>query len=214
MIIVIFANGELHMAGEVQAVLSSAGLVIAADGGARHSLGLGVIPQVVIGDLDSLTENDLEEMADKGSKIIRHPARKDHTDLELALQYAVKEKPDEIVVLGALGNRWDQTLANLLLPAGDKFSQTIIRLIDGRQEINLIRSGKVLEIRGQAGDIVSLIPLWGEAAGITTQGLEYPLENGVLEFGSTTGISNVLTGEKAIVHVSQGLLACVVIHTS
>jgi thiamine pyrophosphokinase len=214
MVIVIFANGELHITAEVLSVLNSAGIVVAADGGAAHCLNLGIIPQAIIGDLDSFSENDLARMVSKGSKIIRHPARKDHTDLELALQYAISREPDEIIILGALGKRWDQTLANLLLPAGEQFSQAIIRLIDGRQEINLIRPEQDLHINGQIGDTVSLIPLYGDASGITTEGLEYPLVNGDLLFGSTKGISNVLVDNSAKVAVTKGILVCVVIHTS
>jgi thiamine pyrophosphokinase len=209
---VIFANGELNKTSVVDDVLKASGLIIAADGGARHCLDLGITPQVVIGDLDSLSASDLEDLKNQGSSIIRHPSRKDHTDLELALLYALQSEAEEIIVLGALGKRWDQTLANLLLPAGEEFSQTTIRLVDGHQEINLIRPGKTLEIRGRAGDIVSLIPLWGDADGITTRGLEYPLENGSLKFASTRGISNVLLEQKAQVKLNQGLLICVLIH--
>jgi thiamine pyrophosphokinase len=214
MIIVIFANGELHVTGEVLAAINSANAILAADGGASHCLKLGIIPQAVIGDFDSLSNDKLDRMADKGSKIIRYPARKDHTDLELALQYAVRQNPEEIIILGALGKRWDQTLANLLLPAGEQYAATTIRLIDGIQEINLIRPEKELVINGEIGDTVSLIPLWGDASGITTEGLEYALVNDRLEFGSTKGISNVLVEKRAKVSISNGILVCVVIHST
>jgi thiamine pyrophosphokinase len=187
-------------------------IVIAADGGTVHCRRLGIIPDVVIGDFDSLDEPELLAAQKDGAQLIRHPARKDFTDLELALRYAVERGAQEILVLGALGNRWDQSLANLLLSAADSLASVNITLLDWPQEIRLVRPGRSLEIQGNPGDTVSLIPLGIQPLGITTQGLEYPLDNETLEFGGTRGISNVLLGETASVTLKEGLLLCVLIH--
>jgi thiamine pyrophosphokinase len=187
-------------------------IVIAADGGTVHCQRLGIIPDVVIGDFDSLDEPELLAAQKDGAQLIRHPARKDFTDLELALRYAVERGAQEILVLGALGNRWDQSLANLLLPAADSLASVNITLLDWPQEIRLVRPGRSLEIQGNPGDTVSLIPLGIQPLGITTQGLEYPLDNETLEFGGTRGISNVLLRETASVTLKEGLLLCVLIH--
>jgi thiamine pyrophosphokinase len=187
-------------------------VIIAADGGARHCLRLGITPDVVIGDFDSLDDPELAALEKAGAQFIRHPARKDYTDLELALRYAVEQGAREIRVLGALGARWDQSLANLLLPAIDIFAAANITLVDGPQEIYLVRPEKGLEIQGSPGDTVSLIPLGGKPLGINTHGLEYPLHNESLEFGGTRGISNVLLSKTASVTLKEGLLLCVVIH--
>jgi thiamine pyrophosphokinase len=187
-------------------------IVIAADGGTVHCRRLGIIPDVVIGDFDSLDEPELLAAQKDGAQLIRHPARKDFTDLELALRYAVERGAQEILVLGALGNRWDQSLANLLLSAADSLASVNITLLDWPQEIRLVRPGRSLEIQGNPGDTVSLIPLGIQPLGITTQGLEYPLDNESLEFGGTRGISNVLLGETASVTLKEGLLLCVLIH--
>jgi thiamine pyrophosphokinase len=209
---IIFANGVLNMSSQVTAEIEASDLILAADGGAKHCHSLGVKPYMIIGDFDSLDEDEIEMFRKQGTKIIRHPSRKDQTDLELALLYAIEMGEEEVLVLGALGKRWDQTLANLLLPASKNFDHIVIRLIDGQQEINLIRSGQELILKGHPGDTVSLIPLWGDASGITTSGLEYPLNNETLIFGSTRGISNVLGGEEAFVSLKQGLLVAVLIH--
>ena len=171
---VIIANGPLTQ----EPKFSSDDLLIAADGGARHCLELGLSPQVVIGDMDSLTAVEIKSLESAGSQIIRHPARKDFTDLELALSYAVERGADPVLVYAALGARWDQTLANLLLPAAKEFASTRIRLVDGAQEIQLLRGGELLEITGSPGDTVSLVPVVGDASGITTEGLEYALLEG------------------------------------
>jgi thiamine pyrophosphokinase len=209
---VVFANGILSDPQKSLSYIRPDDILIAADGGATHCHALGLTPDVVIGDFDSLEPGQLESLKAGGAEIIRHPARKDFTDLELALEYAKNIGATQILVMAALGNRWDQTLANLLLPAAKGFSSVDIRLIDGPQEILLVKTGQKVVIHGRAGDVFSLIPLYGDARGITTKGLEYPLENGTLLFGSTRGISNVLVGDTAEIFLQEGLLIGVLIH--
>ena len=209
---VIFANGTLNDPHQTLAAIQPGDTLIAADGGARHCRRLGLTPGMVIGDFDSLSEDELAQLEEAGTQVVRYPARKDFTDLELALQHAVWLGADEILVFGALGARWDQTLANLLLPAAPGLEHVRIRLLDGPQEIALLREGEALTINGQAGDTVSLVPLGGHAQGITTTGLEYPLADGTLYFGATRGISNVMLGEQATVRLEDGLLLCTIIH--
>jgi len=207
---VIFANGLIPNPNLALAALQPGDVIIAADGGAHHCQQLGVTPAAVIGDFDSLSPSELS--AFQAAALIRYPARKDFTDLELALHYALEQGATEMLVLGALGARWDQTLANLLMPAHASFSAVRIRMLDGAQEITLIRPGETLEIAGRPGDTVSLIPLGGDAAGITTHGLEYPLADESLFFGATRGVSNVLLATHAAISLREGLLMCVLIH--
>ncbi|OGO37498.1 MAG: thiamine diphosphokinase, partial [Chloroflexi bacterium RBG_16_57_11] len=188
---VIFANGQLTR----PILLQPDDLVIAANGGTHHCLGLGIRPQVVIGDLDSVREDELEALSASGTQIITYPERKDFTDLELALLEAQKRGADRVLLLAALGRRWDQSLANILLPAA--LPELKITLLDDQQEIHFLRPGETLEITGQPGDTVSLIPLSGDAGGVFTHGLEYPLHREMLRFGSTRGISNVMLGNQA-----------------
>lgn len=209
---VIFANGILSDPNKVTQSIQPADVLIAADGGAHHCLALDLIPQLVIGDFDSLEPNELAILEGAGALVIRHPARKDFTDLELAIEHALTMGAEDILILGALGRRWDQTLANLLLPAAQGFSKVNIRLVDENQEILFIRGGNSVELLGSPGDTVSLIPLSADVLGITTRGLEYPLEKGTLLFGSTRGISNVLQENRAAVSVEEGSLMCVLIH--
>ena len=207
---IIFANSHLEKAPVVQ----PGDLIIAADGGARHCLALDLLPSVVIGDMDSIDSATEVRLEAAGVEIIRHPARKDYTDLELALIYAVERKASQVSISAALGNRWDQTLANLLLPALEDFEELVIRLIDGEQEIQLIKPGRPVMVRGAEGDTVSLVPIGGEVFGITTHGLEYPLQDGSLSLGSSRGISNVMLGKHAEISIGDGLLVCVHIHQS
>ena len=208
---VVFANGELNDPGGVASWIAEHDLLIAADGGARHCFALNLTPGVIIGDFDSLEPDQLKAFEQRGSRVIQHPARKDFTDLELALRYACEQGADEILVFGALGARWDQTLANLLLPAHPDLGSAQIRLIDANQEITLIRPGHTLYVRGLPGDTVSLIPVRGEVEGVSTQGLEYPLSDEALDFGATRGVSNVLLEPRAEIFIRKGLLLCILI---
>jgi thiamine pyrophosphokinase len=203
---VIFANGWLNQPVH----LLPDDYIISADGGTHHCLALGVIPRAVIGDLDSISEAELTMLKASGVSIVEYPTRKDFTDLELALQYAQELPADQIVILAALGARWDQTLANVLLPAAQTGAP--ISIVDGTQEIHYLRGAGMLQLYGQPGDTVSLIPLGGTAQGVATQQLEYPLHGETLHFGSTRGVSNVMMTHQASVTLQDGLLVCVVIH--
>jgi thiamine pyrophosphokinase len=208
---VIFANGEFGNVEDAQALLRPDDLVIAADGGTRHALAAGLVPHVVIGDLDSLTPDAQARVEAAGTRIIRFSPRKDETDLELALQYAAREGATQIVVLAALGGRLDQTIANLLLLALPDLQGLDVRIVEGPQTAFLIDSERdPPPIEGCPGDILSLIPLRGDAVGVTAEGVEWPLHDDTLRFGFARGVSNVLTGDLAHVRVRDGVLLCVV----
>ena len=202
---IIFANGRLETPPEI----TDGDLIIAADGGAINCLELGLLPSAVVGDMDSIDDATQRSLLESGCSLIRHPARKDYTDLELALDYAIEKGASKISIIAALGARWDQTLANLLLPASQKFIKQTICLVDGEQTIRIVRAGEPASISGKPGDTVSLIPVAGDAGGITTHGLEYPLEDGSLSFGGTRGISNVMQADRATVSLRRGILAIV-----
>lgn len=206
---IIFANGVLNNIRDIHEIILRDDLIIAADGGTTHCRALGIKPSIVVGDLDSLNPDYLEFLQKSDTEIISYPANKDQTDLELAIRKAIELGCDEILVLGALGARWDMTIANLLLPAASEFSKVTIRLIEGRQEIILLRGEGELTFKGKKGDIVSLVPLGKDAEGVTLQALEYPLKDDVLKFAATRGISNVLLEDTATVYLKKGLLLCI-----
>jgi len=207
---IIIANGQVHESDLGQSQVTPPDLIICANGGAGNALALGLSPDVVIGDLDSLDEGVRTRLEKTHCQFITHPTRKDETDLELAMKYAAEQGAHEILILGALGERLDHTLANVLLLALPELRSVRARILDGRQEAFLIWDETLIE--GQVGDILSLLPLTEEVSGIYTAGLEYPLENGTLCRGLTRGISNTLTTPRARVRVGQGLLLAVIIH--
>jgi thiamine pyrophosphokinase len=209
---IIFANGEFKDVQEARDLLRADDLLIAVDGGTRHTWEVGVDPQRVIGDLDSLTPAEQNRLRSTGAQIMSVPPRKDETDLELALLYAASEGAESIIVLAALGGRLDQTIANLFLLALPELDGIEVRVVEGPQVAFLIRDHALIE--GQPGDTVSLIPLAGDADGVVTEGLEWPLDGDTLRFGPARGVSNLLKLPQASVRVRQGLLLCIVTHAS
>ena len=207
---IIIANGQIHEGDFYRSLVAPTDLIICADGGASNAIALGLQPQVVIGDLDSLDSNLQAQLEADGCQVLAYPARKDETDLELALRYAIERGVDEILILGALGGRIDQTLANVLLLALPELRYVKAKILGGRQEVSLIRDAALIE--GQVGDTFSLLPLTEEVTGIYTEGLEYALENATLYLGPSRGISNVLTSSQARVRIDRGLLLAVVIN--
>ena len=203
---IIFANGALAHPHAARALIGPGDRLIAADGGAAHCLALGLTPHLVIGDFDSIAPADLDALQRAGAQLVRHPARKDQTDLGLALETAVREGATDVTILGGLGGRWDQTLANLLLPALPWLAQARVEIADGQQIIRYLRGPGQMALNGHPGDTLSLIALGAGAQGITTTGLEYPLTGGSLQPGSTLGISNTFTGPQATITLDSGLL--------
>jgi thiamine pyrophosphokinase len=206
---IIIANGELRNPAQVTALLQPDDLLIAADGGARHARALGLVPHIVVGDLDSLPPEERRALEQAGARFEIHSPHKDETDLELALRVAFREETHQAIITAALGARWDQSLANVLLLAHPDFSGLPIRIVDGADTLTVVRDQAT--VSGAPGDTLSLLPLAGDAEGVTLTGLEYPLSDAVLRFGSTIGVSNVLVEPQAAISVRHGSL--LVIHT-
>ncbi len=208
----IFANGTYPNSPPVSDLVRADDLIIAVDGGTRHAWDADVDPQLVVGDLDSLDSQERARLKSTGTDVVSFSSRKDQTDLELALVHAASAGVQEIVIVGALGGRVDQTIANLLLLSLPELIGRDVRVVHGPQDVFVIRDEA--SIQGRPGDTVSLIPLAGDAVGVSTEGLEWTLDDETLHFGRARGVSNVLTEEPASVRVGQGLLLCVVMHKS
>jgi thiamine pyrophosphokinase len=203
----IFVNGELGRGDRLKAKISSSDWIVAVDAGYRHLKVVGLKPDLVLGDLDSLSEMDLQEIQQAKIPIQRFPPAKDETDLELALNAALDRGCRIIRIACAGGGRLDQLLANLALLARPDLAEIDLRIEDGVTEAFLIRSEIVLT--GDPGDIVSLLPVGGQASGVVTEGLLYPLHSESLWSYRTRGISNVMQTNQARIQVRDGILLCV-----
>lgn len=199
--VLIFANGELPNLEAARRLVHAEDIIICADGGARHVIELGLTPHVIMGDMDSLPHGF--EPSDK-TQIIKFPADKNETDLELAMDHALSLKPAELIILAAFGGRLDQTLGNIALIANPKLRDCDVRLHDGVEEAFFCWDQ--VKVKGRSADIVSLIPWGGEVSGIVTENLRWPLHDEILYPQKTRGISNEMLGTEASVKIKTGLL--------
>jgi len=201
---VIAVNGTISEYAAVTAQLRADDYLIGADGGTLHLLAMERRPHVIVGDLDSLPADILDDLVAQGVHIERHRRDKDQTDLELALERAIADGATEVILIGALGGRLDQTLANLLILAQRAWTAPI-RLVEGDQVAEILHGPGALKLHGQPGATVSLIPLSAVVTGITYRGLRYPLENATLAFGSTRGVSNEFDELTATISIDDGM---------
>jgi thiamine pyrophosphokinase len=205
--VVVVAGGAPPRADAALAVPQGAH-VIAADGGLEHAHALGLKVAAAIGDFDSVGQAALDVATSAGSRLVRHPAEKDATDLELALDAALERRPARILVLGGDGGRLDHVLATLLLLAAGRYAEVEIDALIGPAQVHVIRGERGFP--GEPGRLVSLLALHGRAEGVWTEGLAYPLAGETLEAGSSLGVSNVFTSETARVRVDSGVVLAIV----
>jgi len=184
-------------------------LVIAADSGFDHADMLGLKVDVLVGDLDSISPRGLREAEQSGVEIQRHPIDKDQTDLELALDVALRRQCAKLLVLGSGGGRRDHELANVLLLASTRFAG--VEIDAWQAEVTLAIVHRPRSFRWAPGDNVTLLPIGGPVTGIVTEGLRYPLQGETLEAGTSRGVSNVVDATLASISVDTGVL--LVMHT-
>jgi len=187
--------------------LPECGYVIAADSGVDRALALGLHVDRAIGDFDSVSPAGLAAAEAAGAVIERYPAAKDATDLELALDAAISLEPSHILVIGDAAGRLDHLLGSILLLGDARYAGATVDAYLGGNRISVIRGQRTLS--GSPGEIVSLLPAHGPAAGVTTRGLEYPLHDETLTPGTTRGVSNVFTAAEAQITVVNGCLVAV-----
>jgi thiamine pyrophosphokinase len=201
--VVVVAGGEAPTAASARTVPAGAP-VVAADGGLEHALALGLTVTVAVGDFDSASPEAVAAVEQAGARVERHPAAKDATDLELALDVALGLTPERVLVLAGVGERLDHLLSALLLIAGPRYAGIEIDARIGRSLTHVVREERTLQ--GAPGELVSLVPVHGPAMGVRTEGLVYPLDGETLEPGSTRGVSNLFANDTARVELERGVV--------
>lgn len=210
---VVVANGDVPVTTQLSGWLPRPGddtLVIAADGGLHVGEQIGLRPDVVVGDGDSLRPGVLDRLRREGVEVQLHPPAKDASDTELALREALRRGAKEIVIVGALGGvRFEHALANVLLLSLPELAGCEVRLVDGASTIRLLGDGQSLSLSVDDGELVSLLPLTERAEGVRTHGLRFALDDEVLEQGTTRGLSNEIQAGAASVELRRGRMAVV-----
>jgi len=202
---IVVAGGDA--ATDDAAQLAGADLVIAADSGTTWLAARGIRPDLVVGDMDSVDPALLERLAGDGVTFERHPPDKDASDAELAVDRAVDAGADEVVIVGALaGGRLDHELANLLLLADPAWRGKSLRIVRGGTVARVLHGGEGLSLGAGEGDLVTLLPIAGDAIGVRSQGLEYPLDGETLRMGRSRGLSNRVRRAPASISLEGGTL--------
>jgi len=224
--ILVIAGGQSPSA-HVVAELPTADYCIAADSGADHASIMGHVPDLVIGDLDSVSPFALAWAARGGAVVERYPVAKDVTDLELAMNAAIDRLEDvapgpdcesqagdangvgQIFVLAIDGVRADHVLANIMLIAHPRYARASVSGVLGSGRFVVVHGGTTRALHGTLGSLVSLLPVHGQARGVVTNGLSYPLGGEVLDSGSSRGVSNTMASTEAAVSVDEGTVVVI-----
>jgi thiamine pyrophosphokinase len=206
---IIFANGVLGNAENLQREIAPGNKVVCADGGVVHAFQLGLRPDAVIGDVDSISNDTLERLRKENIEIVRYPEKKNFSDLELALEYSLGFNPKEILIACALGGRFDYIATHTFLLADSRLENIALSLFDGTTRVRILRPGVKLQIQGEAGALFSLLPFAGNAVGVTILGAEWNLDKDTLTFGKARGLSNRFLEETVEIQIESGLLLVV-----
>ena len=200
-------NGQLDDYDYIREVMNynTYELIIAVDGGANHLYRLGIMPNYILGDLDSI-EDDIREYYEASDVVFKKfPTKKDETDAELAVWLVEEVGLLGIDIYAALGGRIDQELANIQLLYYILGRGMYPRIISEHEEIYILKNDE-MTLKGNIGDIVSILPIRGDARGITLVNMEYSVEELDLKYSVTRGISNVMVAQDAYINVRDGCL--------
>lgn len=200
----IISNGNLSDINLTDYV-NNADIVICADGGARHLYNYNIVPDIIIGDLDSLDIKIIDSFLKLGVKFERHPIHKDKTDTELAIDYAIDKGANEIILLGVTGSRLDHTIANISILYRLAKQNINAIIIDSHNEIFITKD--VLKLCNKDNHFVSIIPLTDSK--VTLKGFEYDINSVDFEIGTSLGISNIIKDKKGEIEIDSGI--CLVI---
>ena len=201
----IMSNGEYGVLQWYEGQIKQFESVFCTDGAAVKTRALGIIPDVIVGDMDSIHEADLKYMKEKQVEIYQYPAEKDYTDTYLAIELLRDKGIKDITIWGGTGGRLDHTMANIY--ASISFVREGMSIVFSEPGLDVHITRRNLKIAGYPGDTVSIFPLGEESARVSLMGFQYPLEEAVLKQELPIGISNILKDEEGYVLVRSGILA-------
>ncbi len=203
--VVVVAGGDPPTDAEI-ARLPTDAVVIAADSGLDHAQAASLTVAVAVGDMDSVSPEALLAAEQAGTRIERHPADKDQTDLELALELAAR-LADRVIVIGAAGGRLDHLIGNLTVLASPQWSGVNIEAWLGNAQAFVVHHNRILDV--EPGTTISLFAL-GAPARVTASGLAWPLNEEILDPHTSRGVSNQATTSSPQVAVSEGVVVAVI----
>lgn len=199
---IIISSGNLNL-DILRELKSDKDMIICADGGAKHLYESEIVPDMIVGDLDSLDEKFIKYYENLNVKFYRYSSEKDYTDTELAVEYAIEEGNTELILLGSTGTRLDHTLANIMLLYKLLNRNIKAKIVDENNEISIVKDS--INIEREANTYVSLLPIFGDCMGVSMSGFKYPTDNLNFELGSTMGISNEVSCKVGTIDIASGV---------
>jgi len=178
--------------------------VICADGGLEKAASLGVIPNVILGDFDSVDPDVLRKYQSMNIETKKFPAEKDYTDMELSIEFAVESGFKNIVLIGATGSRLDHSMANIMLLENYFNLGVNIEIIDNNNKIQIISDNTDLYLDHKENYFVSIVPITDLISGLTLEGFKFPLDDVIVKRGSTLCVSNEIIKNKGRVLLTKG----------
>ena len=198
----IISSGKINDYTLLDNLINKNDHIVCADGGIDHIIKIDRIPNIVLGDLDSISDLGIKYIEDKKIKINKFPTIKDNTDTELAINYLNNIGVDEITLIGGTGTRLDHTIANILLMKRFNQNHKVLRIIDDNNIIHYVVDD--IKIKRMDERFISIIPLNYEGITVSLSGFKYPLDHKFIEFSSTLGISNEIKDEIGIITIHEG----------
>lgn len=198
---VIFCGGDINDYEYIRGFLRDKDRIICADSGYRHAERLGITPDIILGDMDSISD------IPKNIETVVYPERKDFTDGEIAVRYAVEHEFDSVLMLGCIGTRSDHTLTNIFIMYQFLCAGVDAVMIDEKNEIRM--TDRTIELNGESGDIVSVLPITERVHIRRTEGVSYAANDVDLMFGTSLGNSNYMTDTRCRIEIDSGI--CLII---
>lgn len=204
---IIVSNGNISDYSFYKGIFHDSDYIICADGGAKHLIKMDITPHVIIGDLDSIDEEDKRIFIEKSVEFHKFPSDKDASDTELALEFALSRNPSEVVFIGAIGSRMDHSIGNITLLKKLLDNDIRGKLINENNEIYLLNNkNNEITLHGEKNNYLSIIPLSNVVKGINLSGFKFPLKDAEISLGSSLGISNEFVSDVVKIEIKEGLL--------
>ncbi len=199
--IVIFGNGTLHK-NSLKSVTST-DYVIGVDRAAYWLISHGIIPNVAIGDFDSTTKKELAVIKKNVVNVLLYPAKKDFTDMELAIRYAIEQKPSEAIIFGGIGSRMDQTMATWHLLDAVLVAKIPHALVNEKNSVRLVGKGRTILFSRGEYRYISILP-FTKSISLKLTGFQYDVPKTRIIRGTTRGVSNELRAATAEIRIFSG----------
>lgn len=207
----ILAGGPIELLPKLERYQTDEDIWVGVDRGVFTLLSNGIKPTIAFGDFDSVTDDEMAAIEQGVDELNRFMPEKDETDMELALEWAIEQKPELIRVFGATGGRIDHFIANiqLLIKPLQRDHSMLVEIFDKKNIVFLRMPGKYSIKKIPGFKYISFLPITMEVSGITLEGFKYPLVDRQLPLGSTLCISNELINDCGHFSFSKGILMVV-----